>query len=174
MEIFFLSSYIALSNWIWKIYHIDIILRPKLCQFVQSEISPSMSHSLHFFENHPCVDILRNKTERSILCKIRLSAHNLAVERGGHLGLHTSDIICTICRTGDVEDESHFLFKCEKYSNYRRSFQCNILSILQKNHLSENQMLKFCMNSNSLKVLRATCSYINNCLTLRNEIIQYS
>jgi hypothetical protein len=76
-------------------------------------------------------DILRNKTERSILCKIRLSAHNLAVERGRHLGLHTSDIICTICRTGDVEDESHFLFKCEKYSNYRRSFQCNILKILE-------------------------------------------
>ena len=44
----------------------------------------------------------------------------------------------------------------------------------KKNHLSENQMLKFCMNSNSLKVLRVTCSYINNCLILRNEIIQYS
>jgi hypothetical protein len=29
------------------------------------------------------VDILRNKTERSILRKIRLSAHNLAIERGG-------------------------------------------------------------------------------------------
>ena len=53
-------------------------------------------------------------------------------------------------------------------------FNVIFLSILQKNHLSENQMLKFCMNSNSLKVLRATCSYINNCLTLRNEIIQYS
>ena len=58
------------------------------------------------------VDILRNKTERSILCKIRLSAHNLAIE--GHLGLHTSDRICTICKTGDIENESHFLFECEK------------------------------------------------------------
>jgi hypothetical protein len=44
----------------------------------------------------------------------------------------------------------------------------------KKNHLSENQRLKFCMNINSLRVLRVTCSYINNCLTLRNEIIQYS
>ena len=95
-------------------------------------------------------------------------------EGGGHLSLHTSDRICTICKTGDVENESHFLFECEKYSNYRRSLQCNILTILQKNHLSENQMLKFCMNSNSLKVWRVTCSYINNCLTLRNEIIQSS
>ena len=44
-----MSSYIALSNWIWKIYHIDIILRPKLCQFVQFEISPSMSHTVFIF-----------------------------------------------------------------------------------------------------------------------------
>jgi hypothetical protein len=44
-----LSSYIAQSNWIWKIYHIDIILRPKLCQFVQFEISPSMSHKVFIF-----------------------------------------------------------------------------------------------------------------------------
>jgi hypothetical protein len=44
-----LSSYIALSNWIWKIYHIDIILWPKLCQFVQFEISPSMSHKVFIF-----------------------------------------------------------------------------------------------------------------------------
>ena len=70
--------------------------------------------------------------QRSILCKIRLSAHNLAIERARHLGLHTSDRICTICKTGDVENECHFLFECEKYSNNRRSFQCNILSILQK------------------------------------------
>jgi hypothetical protein len=42
------------------------------------------------------VDILRNKTERSILCKIRLSAHNLAIERGRHLGLLTSDRICIL------------------------------------------------------------------------------
>ena len=44
-----ISSYIALSNWIWKIYHIDIILGPKLCQFVQFEISPSMSHKVFIF-----------------------------------------------------------------------------------------------------------------------------
>ena len=30
-------------------YHIDIILRPKLYQFVQFEISPSMSHTVFIF-----------------------------------------------------------------------------------------------------------------------------
>jgi hypothetical protein len=60
--------------------------------------------------------------QRSILCKIRLSAHNLAIERGRHLGLHTSDRICTICKTGDVEDESNFLFKCEKIFQLQEKF----------------------------------------------------
>ncbi|NYT28737.1 MAG: hypothetical protein H0A76_13340 [Candidatus Thiodubiliella endoseptemdiera] len=174
-------SYIAESNCSIKalLPNIKQRLIDQCTQEQSSKIysSTKLKFYQHFYDfncRSAYVDILRNKTERSILCKIRLSAHNLAIERGRHLGLHTSDRICTICKTGDVEDESHFLFKCEKYSNYRRSFQCNILSILQKNHLSENQMLKFCMNSNSLKVLRVTCSYINNCLTLRNEIIQYS
>ena len=34
--------------------------------------------------------------QRSILCKIRLSAHNLAIERGRHLGLRASDRICIL------------------------------------------------------------------------------
>ena len=76
-------------------------------------------HSYDFNRRSAYVDILRNKTERSILCKIRLSAHNLAIEKGRYLGLHTSDIICTICETGDVENESNFLSKCKKY---KRSF----------------------------------------------------
>jgi hypothetical protein len=43
-------------------------------------------HFYDFNRRSAYVDILRNKTERSILCKIRLSAHNLAIERGRHLG----------------------------------------------------------------------------------------
>jgi hypothetical protein len=115
-------------------------------------------------------NVLRNKTERSILCEIRLSAHNLAIERGRHLVIEF--VLYVKLVTSKMKVVS--CLNVKKYSNYRRSFQCNIFSILQKNHLSENQMLKFCMNSNSLKVLRVTCSYINNCLTLRNEIFQYS
>ena len=152
-------SYIAESNCSIKAL-IPNIKQRLIDQCTQEQSSKIYSSTkLKFYQNFydfnrrsAYVDILRNKTERSILYKIRLSAHNVTIERGRHLGLHTSDRICTICKTGDVENESHFLFKCEKYSNYRRSFQYNILSkncILQKNHfrhLSQNQMLKFCMN----------------------------
>ena len=132
-------SYIEESNCSIKVLLPNIKQR-LIDQCTQEQSSKIYSSTkLKFYQNlynfnrrSAYVDILRNKTERSILCKIRLNAHNLAIERGRHFGLHTSDIICTICKTGEVENESHFLFKCENYSNYRRSFQCNILSILQK------------------------------------------
>ena len=93
-------------------------------------------HFYDFNRRSAYVDILRNKTQRSILCKIRLShkctqSCHWKGEALAHLGLHTSDRIFTICKTGDVEDESHFLFKCEKYSN-DRSFQCNIFEYTTK------------------------------------------
>ncbi|CAC5388846.1 unnamed protein product [Mytilus coruscus] len=55
------------------------------------------------------VDVLRNKLERSSLCKLRLSAHNLAIEKGRHLGLPTNERVCNVCKSGEVEDENHFL-----------------------------------------------------------------
>ncbi len=27
-----------------------------------------------------------------------------------------------MCKTGEMEDEIHFLFKCEKFKEYRRSY----------------------------------------------------
>ena len=55
-----LSSYIALSNWIWKKYHIDIILQPKLCQFVQFEISPSVTVFIFWKITHLCVSFFNS------------------------------------------------------------------------------------------------------------------
>ncbi|CAC5368664.1 unnamed protein product [Mytilus coruscus] len=105
------------------------------------------------------VDVLSNKLERSSLCKIRLSAHNLAIEKGRHLGLPTNDRVCNVCKSGEVEDENHFLLNCEKFSNYRINFKTIILNILPTS-CSESQLnMKCCINSNSLKVLKVTSSY---------------
>ncbi|CAC5395572.1 unnamed protein product [Mytilus coruscus] len=117
------------------------------------------------------VDVLSNKLERSSLCKIRLSAHNLAIEKGRHLGLPTNEQVCNVCKSGEVEDESHFLLNCEKFSNYRINFKTIILNILPTS-CSESQLnMKCCINSNSLKVLKVTSSYIHKCLVYRNEIL---
>jgi hypothetical protein len=50
--------------------------------------------------------------------------------------IHTSDRMCTICKTGDVENENHFLFKCEKYSNYKHFKATELFIIINTNRNS--------------------------------------
>ena len=76
-----MSSYIALSNWIWKIYHIDIIIRPKLCQFVQFEILPSMSHKVFIFLK---ITHRRNKFSYEI-CSRELLFHRKSSDRSNFM-----------------------------------------------------------------------------------------
>ena len=100
-----------------------------------------------------------------------MSAHNLAIEKGRHLGLPTDERVCNVCKSGEVEDEKHFLLKCEEYNNYRISFNNIILNILPSSHNGNLVNMKCCINSNSLKVLKVTSSYIRKCLDYRNEIL---
>ena len=83
-------SYIAESNCSIKalLPNIKQRLIDQCTQEQSSKIYIYSSTKLKFYQHfYDCncrsayVDILRNKTERSIVCKIRLSAHNLAIER---------------------------------------------------------------------------------------------
>ena len=55
------------------------------------------------------VDILKNKNERAMLSKLRISAHKLAIEGGRYLNIPKHERICTACNSGKVEDEEHFV-----------------------------------------------------------------
>ena len=44
--------------------------------------------------------------------RTQISNHNLEIERGRHRGLQAKERICKLCLK-EVEDEIHFLLKCE-------------------------------------------------------------
>ena len=78
-------SYIAESNCSIKalLSNIKQRLIDKCTHKIYSSTKLKFYHNFYDFNRRSAyVDILRNKTERSILCKIRLSAHNIAIERG--------------------------------------------------------------------------------------------
>ena len=68
------------------------------------------------------VDLISCRSERSIVAKICLSAHNLAVEKGSHNNISRPNQICPFCSTGSVENEDHFLLKCTAYKQLREDF----------------------------------------------------
>ena len=68
----------------------------------------------------PYLTSTKAKLHRQALSKLRLSAHNLYIERGRHRRIPREDRKCSVC--GVVEDEIHFLDNCHKFSNERKEF----------------------------------------------------
>ena len=99
-------------------------------QVLQEQVSfISISAKLDFYKNlydiKACahyVDLISCRSERSILAKIRLSAHNHAVQKGRHNNIFRPNRICPVCSTGSVENEDHFLLKCTAYRQLREEF----------------------------------------------------
>ena len=53
---------------------------------------------------------MKNDEQRILLSKLRISNHNLEIERGRHRGLQAKERICKLCLK-EVEDEIHFLLQ---------------------------------------------------------------
>ena len=61
--------------------------------------------------------------QRRHISKLRCSDHALEIEKGRHKKGSTRSLaherLCTLCKTGQVEDEEHFLLKCDIYNPLR-------------------------------------------------------
>ena len=84
------------------------------------------SSSLYFYQNKykiqtraQYVDSISYRSDRSVLAKMRISAHNLTVEKGRYTDIPRHDRICKVCNTGSIENEQHFLLECPAYKLLR-------------------------------------------------------
>ena len=56
------------------------------------------------------------------IAKIRLSAHDLLIERGRYRNLQRNERKCTLCNNNDIEDEFHFIIQCNTYTDIRSKY----------------------------------------------------
>ena len=75
----------------------------------------------------PYVDNLVNISERAAISKIRTSSHLLMIERGRYKNIPQSERFCTVCKSGKIEDEEHFLLHCPGYDMQRQVFANKII-----------------------------------------------
>ena len=68
--------------------------------------------------------------QRMFMAKIRLGILPLHIETGRHKTPHTpeNDRVCKVCLNGEIENEVHFLLKCNFYSEPRHSLNVIIQS----------------------------------------------
>ena len=75
---------------------------------------------------------LRHFNERRNLVKFKVSNHKLMIELGRYQRNHIprENRLCPLCKSNQVENESHFLFQCSRYSFQRDTFLNKIKEII--------------------------------------------
>ena len=106
------------------------------------------------------------KYDRSLLTKIRISAHSLAIETGRYSKpkILASERYCKLCKD-KVEDEVHFLLYCPLYKDLREKFDIF-------NNLNNDDDIKstiYLLNPVNLVDTRQICNYLSQAFELRNK-----
>ena len=103
------------------------------------------------------VDIRNIRNCRSVLAKIRVSAHDLAIEKCRYSRILRQNRICRACDLGLVENEEHFLLGCVACASLHKDY-------LSKLHTSSRSYIKVSSSTlKSVKLIR-----ISNC---KNQVI---
>ena len=73
------------------------------------------------FEISPYLLKMKNRKYRNAIAKIRLSSHQLAIEKGRHANIERNERKCFQC-TDEIEDEFHFILSCPVYEDLRKTY----------------------------------------------------
>ena len=92
----------------WKV---DVLNVPKLRTYVLFKNS---------YETEPYVSVLRNRRHRSLMAQFRCGILPLRVETGRLMSIPPEYRLCLFCDTPNTEDETHFLYHCKFYTDYRK------------------------------------------------------
>lgn len=102
-----------------------------------------------------------DKFELADFIKIRISNCNLNIERGRYLNLSVEKRICNLCHNG-VEDEFHFLMKCNVLNEARNLFFKNIIDIVPSFiSFSDEDKFKFILTSHDLDICKVLISGVS-------------
>jgi hypothetical protein len=93
-----------------------------------------------------------------MMAQLRMGILPIRVETGRFTNLKLNDRLCQICHDQKVEDELHFLFTCDAYTEKRQTF---FDEMLNKNdefiQMSNTDKLKFCCEYEPRKLAKYIC-----------------
>ena len=116
------------------------------------------------------LNTITNVENRICLSKVRLSNHDLMIEKGRHLRLEAYQRNCPLCPLAVVEDESHFLLECQTFSLLRDEMFLHAKYLFTGfENLSREQKLKYLLSDD--KMMTHTGTYLQKGLKLRRFLL---
>ena len=100
---------------------------------------------------------IRNRNQRMWLSRLRTSSHTLEIELGRYNGVPIEDRICRYCTQNKVDDEFHFLLKCNTFESLRIAYFEKIQLLNPTiNMLEENQKFVSQLDPKSIQEAKIT------------------
>ena len=109
---------------------------------------------------------------RRTLVKLRIGCHNLSVETGRYDKITLDERICPFCGGNKIEDETHLLLDCQRYSSMRDIFLSKIQTKIDDiRKLSHENLTSQLMNSNDYNVNLGLIMFISSCFEMKDRLI---
>ena len=107
------------------------------------------------------LELVHDKSVRKCLTSLRISAHRLRIERGRYVGEKPEERLCLTCNS--IENEVHFLCKCQKYKYQREMMYDNIRDIINISENDPDNTFLNLMTSGDKQVMNTIGKYILEC-----------
>ena len=124
----FIFNHNSLSDSKFK-YLVDLMKKKYVSywnQTLQQSHKLSFYHSIKNNYSHSAYLDSTSKILRRTLGKLRIGCHNLRVETGRYAKIPLGERICPFCSGNKIEDETHLLLDCRRYSPQRDIFLSKI------------------------------------------------
>jgi len=115
----------------------------------------------------------KNAYHRKLFTLFRVGAYPLRIETGRWSQEEKEYRFCLKCMNGEVEDEPHFLFKCEAYDVPRRE----LYKSLKKERLGwkpeqtrEGKNWSLLMTGKKMSIYRAIIQFMKTAINIRNQL----
>ncbi len=99
---------------------------------------------------------MKSVTKRTAVTKIRLSNHDLMIEKGRHQGLELNQRHCPLCLENSeylLEDELHLLLVCNTFSHFRETlFGASEQCIQRFQYLNKEEKLKNLLSNENIMI----------------------
>jgi hypothetical protein len=116
-----------------------------------------------------------NVANRKEFTKLRISSHQLRIERGRYTRPRKTpveDRLCTLCNNGDVETERHYILTCSQFNDERTTLYGQLNSFTDFSALTADQKFIFIMsyNEGDSEVLKYILEFINRSHAVRKSL----
>ena len=131
------------------------------------------TYRLYKSENQlePYLSIISNPDIRQNLARLRISAHNLPIEKGRHRRngkVPLKERTCDMCFDNEIGDEYHMMIKCNRLAPDREKLFTNLTEIFPDFlNMGDNDKFIFLMTCNDTDLARTLEKFLETVISVR-------